>query len=308
MLAISTMWNAMEQPDGAAMFDALKDLGFENIALSRHLTIEQIEQIKPKFREIGQIPPNVVQNYCPILPGTLQTDEIKDNILLSSLDNDERKEAIRRTIQTMEMALEMEISTVSIRLGEVNTYDRSFLMTDLYEYGEREFEAFEKKVTEATEWRKRKEGKHRDAVLRSLDELNETALRMQLRIAVENRPKYFHIPNFDEVGLFFEEFYGSPMYYWHNVGHAALQQKLGLCWSQDWLKSYAEHLIGVTLHDLKELEGYYPLGLGDLEWDEIFSQLPSGVVKVVEMNYCDEEEVIQAREFCESLINTDLED
>ncbi len=303
MLAISTMWNALEQPDGAAVFDALKELGFKNIALSRNLTIEQIEHLKPKFREIGQVPPCVIQNYCPILPGILQVDAKTDNILLSSLDNDERKEAIRRTIQTMQLALEMEISTVILRLGEVDTYDRSYLMTDLYEYGEREFEAFSKKITEATEWRKRKEAKHHDAVMRSLDQINECALKMQLRIAIENRPQYFQIPNFDEVGLFFEEFYGSPMCYWHDVGHAALQQKLGLCWSQDWLKAYSDHLVGVTLHDLQELEVYHPPGAGDLDWDEIIPQIPPEVVKVVEVEHGDEDEIIQARELCESLID-----
>ena len=47
MLAISTMWNALRRPDGAALLDELKELGFDAIELSRHLTREQIEQIKP---------------------------------------------------------------------------------------------------------------------------------------------------------------------------------------------------------------------------------------------------------------------
>ena len=302
MLAISTMWNALKQPDGAALFDELKDLGFEGIALSRHLTLEQVEQLKPMLRDIGQIPPCAIQNFCPILPGTLQSEAEDDKILLSSLDNDERQEAIRRTVQTMALAVEMEITTVLLRLGEVDTYDRSYLMTDLYEYGEREFEAFSKKVAEATEWRKRKEAKHRDAVLRSLDELNEKALKMELCIAIENRPHYYQIPNFDEVGLFFDEFYGSPMRYWHNVGHAALQEKLGLCRAHEWLEAYNEHLIGVTLHDLQELEAYHPPGSGDLDWDELFTQIPLDIIKVLEVRHGETEAIIQARELCESLM------
>ena len=302
MLAISTMWNTLKQPDGVALFDELKGLGFEVIALSRHLTLEQVEQLKPMLRDIGQISPCAIQNFCPILPGTSQSEAENDKILLSSRDNDERNEAIRRTVQTMELAVEMEITTVVIRLGEVGTYDRSYLMTELYDYGEREFEAFSKKVTEATEWRKRKETKHRDAVMRSLDELNECALRMELCIAIENRPYYYQIPNFDEVGLFFDEFYGSPMRYWHDVGHAALQEKLGLCWSHKWLETYIEHLIGVTLHDLQELEAYHPPGSGDLEWDELFIKLPLDVVKVIEVQHGETEAVIQARELCESLM------
>ncbi len=304
ILAISTMWNALKQPDGTALIDELRDLGFDTIALSRHLTSEQLEQLKPSFGDIGQSPPCCIQNFCPILPDTPQGDAENDIIHLSSLNNDERKEAIRRTVQTMELAIEMEISTVILQLGKVDTYDRSYLMRELYEYGEREFEAFSRKVTEATEWRKRKEAKHHDAVMRSLDELNERALKMELCIAIENPPHYIQIPNHDEVDMLFSEFYGSPMGYWHNVGHAALQEKLGLCWADAWIEAYDDHLIGVSVHDLKDLEPYHPPGSGDIDWDDIIPQIKPDVLKVMDIKHGNQEEVIQARELCESFVDT----
>lgn len=303
MLTISTRWNALQQPDGAALIDELRNFGFDNIALSRHLTHEQLEQLKPSFRNIGQTPPCCIQNYCPILPGTSQDDAESDILHLSSLDSHVRIEAIRRTVQTMELAIEMEIQIVILRLGKVDTYDRSQLMRELYEYGEREFEAFSKKVTEATEWRKQKEAKHHDAVMRSLDELNERALKMEICIAIENPPDYIQIPSFDEVDLFFSKFYGSPMRYWHNVGHALLQEKLGLCWAQEWLEAYGDHLIGVSIHDLKDLEMYHPPGSGDIDWDEIIPLIKPDVIKLMDINHCDEDEVIQARELCESYVH-----
>ncbi len=296
------MWNALRQQDGAELFDELKRLGFETIELSRHLTHEQLEQLKLSLRDVGQVPPCSIHNFCPILPNTSQAEAEHDKILLSSLDTDERKEALRRTLQTMQLATELEIPTVVLHLGAVDTYDRSYLMTDLYNYGEREFEAFQKKVTEATEWRKRKAAKHQDAILRSLDTLNEHALRMDLYIAIENRPHYYQIPNFDEVALCFEKFYGSPTRYWHDVAHAAYQEKLGLCRAHEWLDAYTEHLIGVNLHDMQDLEPYHLPGTGDLLWEAVFEQLPAEVVKVLEIQHGDAEAVIQAREFCESLI------
>ena len=295
------MWNALQQQDGAELFDELKFLGFETIELSRHLTHEQVEQLKSSLRDVGQIPPCSIHNFCPILPNTSQAEAEQDKISLSSLNTDERKEALRRTLQTMQLATELEISIVVLHLGEVDTYDRSYLMTELYTYGEREFEAFRKKVTEATEWRKRKAAKHQDAILRSLDTLNEHALRMNLYIAIENRPHYYQMPNFDEVALCFEKFYGSPTRYWHDVAHAAHQEKLGLCRAHEWLDTYAEHLIGVNLHDLQDLEPYHPPGTGDLAWETVFEQLPAEVVKVLEIQHGDAEAVIHAREFCESL-------
>ena len=297
MIAISTMWNALRQPDGAALIDELNDLGFGAVELSRHLTRDQIEQLKPYLERTK---PCSIHNFCPILPDHPQSDSENDPIHLSSLDISERKQAVRWTVRTMEMASDLEIPIVVLHLGEVDTYDRSYLMYDFYEYGEREFEAFSDKVTEAMDWRERKQAKHQDAVLFSLEELNELALRMDLYLAIENRPRYYQIPNFDEVEMFFNAFAGSNMRYWHDVGHTILQERIGLCWSNRWLEAYKDHLIGVNLHDLKELEAYHPPGFGDVDFDAVFAELPTDVLKVLEVRYGTEEELVEAREIVSS--------
>ena len=293
MLAISTMWNALRQPDGAALLDELKELGFDAIELSRHLTRAQIEQIKPHLATTQICS---IHNFCPVLHGFPQSRAENDPIHLASLDADTRNEAVKQTIRTMELAVEIEVPIVVLHLGEVDTYDRSYLMYDFYEYGEREFEAFGAKVEEATEWRKRKEAKHQDAVLFSLDALNEMALRMEVYLAIENRPRYYQIPNFDEVGLFLEEFKGSNMRYWHDVGHATLQERVGLCWSQRWLEAYTENLIGVNLHDLKDLEAYHPPGSGDLDFEEILAQIPQDTLTVLEVRDAPAEQLVEVTE------------
>ena len=139
-------------------------------------------------------------------------------------------------------------------------------------------------------------GKASDAVLFSLDTLNETALRMEVYLAIENRPRYYQIPNFDEVELFLEKFKGSNMRYWHDVGHTMLQERVGLCWSQRWLERYAEDLIGVNLHDLKDLTAYHPPGSGDLDFEEILRQIPPDTLTVVEVRDAPAEQLIEVRE------------
>ena len=293
MLAISTMWNDLKRPDGAALLDELKELGFDAVELSRHLTREQIEQIKPHLATTQICS---IHNFCPVLHGLSQSQAENDSIHLASLDRDTRNEAVKQTIQTMELAVEIEVPIVVLHLGEVDTYDRSYLMYDFYEYGEREFEAFGAKVEEATEWRKRKEAKHQDAVLFSLDTLNEMALQMEVYLAIENRPRYYQIPNFDEVGLFLEKFKGSNMRYWHDVGHAMLQERVGLCWSHRWLERYTENLIGVNLHDLKDLEAYHPPGSGDLDFEEILAQIPQDTLTVLEVRDAPAEQLVEVTE------------
>ena len=294
MIAISTMWNALKEPDGAALIDELSNLGFDAVELSRHLTRDQIEQLKP---HLERTKPCSVHNFCPILPDRPQAEAENDPIHLSSLDADERKQAVRWTIRTMELASDLEIPIVVLHLGEVDTYDRSFLMYDFYEYGEREFEAFNNKVSEAMDWRERKQAKHQDAVLFSLDELNELALRMDLFLAIENRPRYYQIPNFDEVEMFLDGFKGSNMRYWHDIGHAVLQERIGLCWSERWLEAYKDSLIGVNLHDLQGLDEYHPPSFGDVDFDDVLAQLPADVLKVLEIRHGTAAEATEAKEF-----------
>ena len=293
MIAISTMWNALRQPDGVALLDELKELGFDAIELSRHLTREQVEQIKPHLANTQICS---IHNFCPVLHGLSQSEAENDPIHLASLDADTRNEAVRQTIRTMELAAEIEVPIVVLHLGKVDTYDRSYLMYDFYEYGEREFEAFGAKVEEATEWRKRKEARHQESVLFSLDTLNEAALRMDVYLAIENRPRYYQIPNFDEVELFLEKFKGSNMRYWHDVGHAMLQERVGLCWSKRWLETYTEQLIGMNVHDLKDLEAYHPPGSGDLDFREILGQIPPEALTVLEVRDAPAEQLVEMRE------------
>jgi len=303
MIAISTMWNEFKEPDGAALIHELSNLGFDAVELSRHLTRDQIEQLKP---HLAGTKPCSVHNFCPILPDFPQSGAESDPLHLSSLDKDERKQAVKWTIRTMELASDLEIPIVVLHLGEVDTYDRSYLMYDLYEYGEREFEAFNKKVIEAMDWRERKQAKHQDAVLFSLDELNERALRMNLYLAIENRRCYYQIPTFDEVEMFLEAFQGSNMRYWHDVGHAVLQERIGLCWSDRWLEAYKDNLIGVNLHDLKDLEEHHPPSFGDLDFDDVLAQLPADILKVLEIRHGTAEEVVEAKDFLTARISSTL--
>ena len=63
------MWNALKQSDGAELFDELKTLGFEKLELSRHLTPDQVEQLKPYLRENPLVPSTT---FVPSFPERLK--------------------------------------------------------------------------------------------------------------------------------------------------------------------------------------------------------------------------------------------
>jgi sugar phosphate isomerase/epimerase len=62
------------------------------------------------------------------------------------------------------------------------------------------------------------------------------------------------------------------------------------------LEAYAENLIGVNLHDLKDLEAYHPPGSGDLDFKEILSEIPPETLTVLEVRDAPPEQLVEVRE------------
>jgi len=306
VIAISTLQNSLGNDDGAKLLAKLNELGFEYVQLDCQITEKLLEQMIPQLK-VGM---KVVSmhNFCPLPPNVPQKDADADLFLLSSLFKDEREEAVKHTLKTIELAVDLEEMgawaeehqpVVVLHLGYVDIRDESNKLFDLYEYGEREFEAFSRIVTEIRDKREIKQKRYQDAVMFSLDELNERAFQLGVLLALENRPRYRQIPDFYELELFFNEFQGGNLRYWHDVAHAALKEAVGLRKQEELLKTYSEHLIGIELHDVKELEEYLAPGTGELDFKEILQYVPGDAIRVMEVKGAAVEEIAEARETLE---------
>lgn len=300
MIAISTIWNSLEHEDGAQLLAELNDLGFNAVQLDCKITEKLLIQMDSQIR-IGMKVVSV-HNFCPVPPGVLRENADADLFLLSSPYKDEREEAVKHTLRTIELAADLEIPVVVLHLGYVDVKDESKRLFDFYEWGEREFEAFGKLVTELRGKRERKQQRYQDAVLFSLDKLNRRAMDLDILLGLENRPRYHQIPDFYELELFFAEFEGGNLRYWHDTGHAAIQEKVGILKQEKWLKTYSEQLIGIELHDVKELDEYLAPGMGELDFKEILRYVPEGIVKVLEIKEAENaEEIIEGRKIVEEI-------
>ena len=103
--------------------------------------------------------------------------------------------------------------------------------------------------------------------------------------------------------LFFAEFEGGNLRYWHDTGHAAIQEKVGIFKQEQSLKTYSEQLLGIELHDVKDLDEYLATGIGELDFKEILRDVPGEVVKVLEIQKSEnEEEVIEGRKMVEEIL------
>ncbi len=122
-----------------------------------------------------------------------------------------------------------------------------------------------------------------DAVFFGLDRLNAEAERREVLLGIENRLHFHEIPDLEEVGMILEQFRGGRLGYWHDVGHARVQEHLGIVQQRDLPQAYAEEMIGVHLHDVKGLEDHLAPGEGEVDFGELAPFVQPSHVKILEV-------------------------
>ena len=104
------------------------------------------------------------------------------------------------------------------------------------------------------------------------------------RIGIENRLHYHEIPQPDEARGAVRGLRRGARGYWHDVGHAEVQWRLGLVDKRRWLDVNGARCIGTHLHDVTGLGDHRAPGNGDVEWDYIRDGLPAHALRVFEIN------------------------
>jgi sugar phosphate isomerase/epimerase len=97
----------------------------------------------------------------------------------------------------------------------------------------------------------------------------------------------------DEMAELLNEMQGSPVGYWHDVGHAEVQQQLGFSLHEEWLSRFEHRMIGIHLHEVLGISDHQAPGKGNMNWDMVGKYLPQGVVKVCEIGEWNKEEQMQ---------------
>jgi sugar phosphate isomerase/epimerase len=126
--------------------------------------------------------------------------------------------------------------------------------------------------------------KNLDAVLLSLEKLNKEAEKRGVFLGIENRYHFHEIPNFEEIGIILKTFQGGQIRYWHDSGHAQVQENLGILSHNDLLEGYSDQIIGIHLHDVRGYEDHLAPGQGEIDYQKIKSFLNSSIIKILELN------------------------
>jgi sugar phosphate isomerase/epimerase len=121
-------------------------------------------------------------------------------------------------------------------------------------------------------------------VFSSLEKLLPEAERRGIRLGIENRYYFHEIPDFEEIGMILGRFRSENIGYWHDVGHAQVQEYTGIARQRELLEAYGDDLIGVHLHDADGLDDHLAPGQGDVDFGALRLFLRPTHIKILEVH------------------------
>jgi sugar phosphate isomerase/epimerase len=214
---------------------------------------------------------------------------------LASLDEEERGLAVEHTKASIDHAASVEAGFVVVHLGAVGKnemLESERKMRRLFDAGAQSGEEFESLRRETLERRAELAPPYLERAGQSLAELATHASERGVAIGLENRYHHHEIPLVDEAVALLAEYPPQLVGYWHDVGHAEVQARLGYVDKLAWLDALGPRALGCHLHDVLGIGDHRAPGRGDVEWDYIARGLPATALRVFEINQREPDEAV----------------
>ena len=286
-VSLSTMWVKDRFSHMAGFAAKAKELGFTHIEANASISPQMLSELIE-----AAVPISSIHSPCPSI---LSSRGIPISCLsLSSLDESERMEAVSFTKQTIDLAASVKARAVVLHMGEVpidlSLQDRLYKLCDerhtqTKEYNQAKEELVYQRISQAPPYL--------DAARISLQELSEYSRQKGIMLGLETRLHPHEIPNMEEMGELLNEIAESLVGYWHDVGHAEVQQQLGFSLHEEWLSRFRDRMVGIHLHDVLGISDHQAPGKGDMNWEMVAKYLSPGIVKVCEVGEWNDEEQMQ---------------
>lgn len=301
MLGISTCWWSRRASGGEEIVSDILELGLKDVELEYRISNAIFQQMKPKLKRVLKV--LSIHNFFPIPERAPYDKGGGDLFLLSSPDKDERSRAVRYSIRTIEHAQDLGARAVVFHLGRVDMPVPTQDLLRLYrsrKIGEKEGLAF---IKEQRVIRQASKKKNLDAVLLSLEKLNKEAEKRGVFLGIENRYHFHEIPDFEEIELILREFKGGNIRYWHDVGHARVQENLGRNSQMELLEAYSGEMIGIHFHDVRGLDDHLAPGQGEIDFNEIKPFIKPSIIKILEVHSkVSREDLLEGIKFLKKVI------
>lgn len=281
-IALSTMWAQQDRFAGnlRAFAEVARTAGYSHIEVSHSTDEEGLEQI-------------LRQDLLPISSLHAPTPLARDaagrpntHLNLASADEEERRAAVAAHLRTIGVAADWGIGYVVVHLGWAGNgpIAAETALRRLYNAGQTSGAEVDALRERARAERAAGGRAALPAVRRSLDELVAHAGGRGVRLGLETRVGYHELPSLDEAAALLAEQDPGVAGYWHDVGHAEVQHRLGLEERERWCAVLGERLIGCHLHDMHGITDHRAPGLGDVQWGYLARGLASAAVRTLEID------------------------
>ena len=247
-----------------------------------------------------EIPPgalDIVSLHNPA-PGGMRNKAMRlADIVLTSLDQERRRQAVAEALRSIEVAQRYGAKVVVLHLGqtcadlELEDYLKRLFAEGRIAGPEADFARSCLIAGRAYQRRERT-----NALRCSLDELIPCAEARGVRLGLENRP-ICEVPDWEDMDKVLSWYPQDTVGYWHDTGHAQVQENLGFTPHADWLRAYGRRLIGLHLHDAVGCQVHCAPGAGSVDWIGLAALVAScgdHVVRTVEVNCTVSEEALRA--------------
>ena len=291
-LSLSTMWAQQERfvEDMHRFVEEARQLGYDAIEVSHLTPVAQYERLmtSPDVR-ISSI-------HAPAPLSVDHAGRRNSALNLASPEVDEHRPAIEATKRSIDLARHAGVGFVVVHLGGIGAamFDEERELRRLYDSGTRDGDRVEQLREACHRIRAGRIGPWLEQAVRSFEELAEYAEDAGIAIGLENRLHYHEIPQPEECRELLEEVPAGVAGYWHDVGHAEVQWRLGLVDKHLWLDTNGDRCIGAHLHDVDGIGDHRAPGHGDVDWSYIAAGLPPDALRVFEINQTQPPESVAA--------------
>jgi len=283
VFAVSTCWKSHRAECADDILGPILDAGVTAIELEYRISEKIFREMLPALKR--EAPAVVsVHNFFP-LPAHLTSDKASgDAFLLSSPDREERELAVKYTLRTLEHAHQVGARAVVLHMGKTEMDDGFGRLKEELESGVIEDDETQAYIETLLKERKKVGRKHLDAALFSLDRLWRPAERFGIRLGIENRYHFREVPSADELDAILDRFEGGNVGYWHDVGHAAVQEALYGIDHERLLSRFSARLVGVHLHDAEGAKDHQAPGKGRIDFEMVKKFLSPETIRVIELS------------------------
>lgn len=282
MISLSTAWNYRSGIDMRQLLSEIKAAGVDTIELGYKITVDELAQILPLLKEFD-IRVSSVHNFCPLPNDHPSSRHPSNHYRLSSIDEAERKLAVKWTQEAVNTARKANAGVVVIHAGMIELPE---------EIAEGLFKKYKESGKGAPDFpqlrerfikeRSKAKGPFMKALVESLKEVMKYAKDHGIKIGLETRYYPTEIPNHEEIGELLDLFHKDGMWYWHDVGHGEVNERLGIYNHLETLKRYQDQLIGFHLHGVDILKDHRAPFAGDFDLKSVYPFIRKHHVKVIE--------------------------